>query len=1177
MHLSEIEIFGFKSFALKTKLKFADGLSAIVGPNGCGKTNVVDAIRWVLGEKKASILRSDVMENVIFNGNKDRKPLSLAEVSISFKNNKGILPADYDELEITRRLYRSGESEYLINKSICRLKDILDLFMDTGVGPDTYSVIELKMIEQILSGKVDDRRAMFEEAAGIKKYKARRKETNRKLEIISQDMTRLNDLLLEVRKNVNSLSRQASKTKRYNQLLNELREIEIYYLSFDLQNYNNKLAIVHKELHSLNESSIKYSIELSNKSTEINEHKIQIEDIESELSELSNFEKKLLNDINDNKREKAVSLERMNSNISSIERLEKEIEESKFQINNLEQKSTIATEQLEKQKSEIRSVIEQKQLISHDAQDANSKIKDVRDKFTHANSTLNTIKVKIDSTKSNVDRNLDKERQITKKIQLNTNEVAHINSQSIRIEEEVIELNSQLEQTNIYITESEANLLSAQEQKTIIENKINDIKLNINQFKQDINSKKSTLDFLNSLVDNTEVSKFLNSDTDWLKGKEKLILGESLGVDEKFASAVVAALGEMAHSFVVDTYNEAQQAMASLKRAQKGKTGFIILEQIPKIEAQESIELNDTCFGWLSELINADDRLINVVRGLTGRTLVVSNKETANLLIANNKCDTAVTLEGELINKIGYIYGGSISQKEGQWIGKKQKIISFKENIAKIESQIAEYNEQLKDYQEEIAQIDIQNLTNLLKKYQQEAINITRKIDSSELKRESLANNITMYESMKIDLESQLSDLLQDNDKLKNQITDMYSDYETAKSNSEILKNELNQLEISNSNISKSLRDYELREVTINNSINNLISQIQSYQNQVNSHTQKIQSKEKDSNNLDVHNKELELSYNALTNTFEELEVSYNQLLNKKQLISEELKLMKENANRGEGELNELRNKLDTIHKSIHNLELNKTQFETASNNILQRLNDEFQVLPENVKLPNLEEFDANQAKNQIADIKSKLNQLGSVNFMALEEFETQSERLEFYEKQLADLISSQKILVATIEEINLNAEIKFQETFDKIRVNFKELFQKLFGADGEADLALQSENLLETDIKITAKPPNKKPHSIEMLSGGEKTLTAIALLFAIYLVKPSPFCILDEVDAPLDDKNIDKFINMIKNFSIDTQFLIVTHNKKTMEAANTLYGVTMQEDGVSKVVSVNIKQEAAA
>lgn len=1177
MYLSDLEIYGFKSFALKTKFKFNEGLSAIVGPNGCGKTNVVDAIRWVLGEKKASTLRSDVMENVIFNGNKDRKPLSLAEVSILFNNTKGVLPSEYDEIEITRRLYRSGESEYLINKSICRLKDILDLFMDTGIGPDTYSVIELKMIEQILSGKVDDRRAMFEEAAGIKKYKARRKETNRKLEIISQDMTRLNDLLLEVRKNVNSLSRQAAKTKRYNQLLNELREIEIYSLSYDLKNYKFKLDDIDKQLIILNNDNQKFSNDFENKNLEIHNLKENISDFDIEFMEISNSESQFINSINNNKKEIAVSQERINSNSNTMQRLENEILEAKSQNDNLNNIIVRSNDELQNLNTEINTIIAQKNNVSEEFNQSSSNIKIVRDNFTSANSAVNTIKIKIDSIKQNIDRNNEKEKQINRKIQQNENEVSNINSQNIKIEEEILELHSNLEENNNNLSEAEQELQSAMEQKTLIENNINEVKLSINQSRQNLNSKKATLDFLNSLVDNTEVSKFLNSDKTWLEGKEKSILGESLGVDDKFGTAVIAALGESAHSFVVDNLEEAQQAINSLRKSQKGKSGFIILDKIPEIEAPSEIEINDKCYGWLSEIIKADNRLINAVRGLTGRTAVVSDRASAEELIERKICDTAVTLDGELINKIGYIYGGSISQKEGQWVGKKQKVKSLKDDINKINTEISDAELNLKDLQEELSSIDIQGLNNLIRKYQQESTNISRKIDSLELKKESLANNINMYESMKIDLNNQLSDLHDDNDKLRIQVGELENDFEESKKNSEKYKVELNNLEISNNEISKKLREIELKEVTLKNSISNLNNQLNSYKNQISNNIQKIQNKEQEINKLDIHNNELELTISNLNNALEELEISYNELLNKKQLISEQLIVLKDNFDRTEKEVANLRNNLDNLNKNIHSLEINKTQIETGSNNIIQRLSEEFQLSPENINLPSEEDFNFQEAKSQIADLKGKLNQLGSVNFMALEEYETQSERLEFYEKQLNDLTNSERILTQTIEEINASAEQKFRETFDQIRINFKDLFSKLFGPEGEADLELANDNMLESDIKITAKPPNKKPHSIEMLSGGEKTLTAIALLFAIYLVKPSPFCILDEVDAPLDDKNIDKFINMIKNFSTDTQFLIVTHNKKTMEAANTLYGVTMQEDGVSKVVAVKIKQEEAA
>ncbi len=1177
MYLSDLEIYGFKSFALKTKFKFNGGLSAIVGPNGCGKTNVVDAIRWVLGEKKASTLRSDVMENVIFNGNKDRKPLSMTEVSISFMNTKGVLPSEYDEIEVSRRLYRSGESEYLINKSICRLKDILDLFMDTGIGPDTYSVIELKMIEQILSGKVDDRRAMFEEAAGIKKYKARRKETNRKLEIISQDMTRLNDLLLEVRKNVNSLSRQASKTKRYNQLLNELREIEIYSLSYDLKNYTSKLENITKQLINLNSDNEKYSKSYEEKHIEIHNLKEQISDFDVDFIELSNSESQFISNINNIKKESAISQERINSNTNTIDRLEKEINESKFQNDNFQNIIESSSSQLDSYTDEIKSIVENKSEITEQFSESNNNIKTIRDNFSASNSDVNTIKIKIDNIKHNIDRNLDKERQINKKILQNEIEVNNINNQSIKIEEEILNVKFQLEQNEITKSETEINLQNAQEQKTLIENNINESKLNINQLKQNLNGKKATLDFLNSLIDNTEVSKFLNSDKNWLEGKEKSILGESLGVDDKFGTAVIAALGETAHSFVVDNLDEAQQAINSLRKSQKGKSGFIILDRIPEINSPNDIEVNDKCYGWLSELIKADVRLINAVRGLTGRTAVVSDRIAAEELIKNDVCDTAVTLDGELINKIGYIYGGSISQKEGQWVGKKQKVNILKIEIEKLEDEIQNSENQLKNLLEELSYIDIQGLTNLLKIYQQETINLSRKIDSLELKLESLSNNISMYESMKIDLNNQLNDLNEDNDKLKLSKNDFESDYEESKRNSEILKVKLNNLELSNNEITKNLREIELKEITVKNNISNLNNQINSNKNQINSNLQKILNREQEINTLNILTKELELSIDNLNISLEENDIKYNQLLNKKQLISEQLLVLKDNFDRAEKDNNDLRNVIDNLNKNIHNLEINKTQIETASNNILQRLNEEFQLSPENINLPNEQDFNLQEAKGQIIDLKSKLNQLGSVNFMALEEFETQSERLEFYEKQLEDLSSSENILTQTIEEINANAEKKFKETFDQIRINFKDLFTKLFGTEGEADLELANDKMLESDIKITAKPPNKKPHSIEMLSGGEKTLTAIALLFAIYLVKPSPFCILDEVDAPLDDKNIDKFINMIKDFSIDTQFLIVTHNKKTMEAANTLYGVTMQEDGVSKVVAVKINQEDAA
>jgi chromosome segregation protein len=1175
MYLSDIEIFGFKSFAQKTKLKFASGLSAVVGPNGCGKTNIVDAIRWVLGEKKASILRSDVMENVIFNGTKDRKPLGLAEVSITFENSKGILPTEYNEVTIARRLYRSGESEYLINKTICRLKDILDLFMDTGIGSDTYSVIELKMVDAILSGKIDDRRAMFEEAAGIKKYKSRRKDTLKKLDLMQQDLQRLNDLLLEVRKNVNSLSRQAAKTKRYNQLLSDLKDHEVKLLLFDYNSYSNEINDLTTKLTGLNSDKINYEIKLTESDTHIHELKSKIAVFENDFQITSEKEANLSKIINENKRQIAVSEQKIISLDNSKELILREIDEYKIQIE-IYKKSLEQSDLILKEKSANKSdLVVEKSAKIQEVDKFKQLVNTERTKVSDSNRNLNSEKSKIENLNSTKNRNVEKIKNVERRIQQSAEESYSLQQQFETITDDIASLIDDREDLKENIVEQEKTYNLQLENKKVIDNKIESLKINLNEKRNNLSSKKASLDFLNSLVDNTESSKFLSNPNNWQTNSEKTLLGEAIGIDDEYRSAVITALGESAHSFVIDTREEAKSAIAKLRQANKGKSGFIVLEDVPEIDAPPAIEINENIFGWLSEIARVDDKLRFVLRGLTGKTALVKDIETANLLIKNSVCTTAVTLNGELVHYSGYQYAGTISQKEGLWVGKKERITKLNKEIKDLENDISEINSQISDLQNQLREINLQYLQNELKKSETELASIIKKIDQLELKKESIQNNLKMIDSQKERFINEIEEIQQENEDIiadiqqKNeQIVDLEKIFNENTQKSKSLESELSQKQ-------QDLKETELIEVSIDTEIRSLNSEIVRLNNQVRVTEEKVRTKNIEYNNIDERKISLSSEITTLNADLVGLLSEYDDVQNKRQFLNDDIKSLKEQFDSHDYENHELRKAFDKNKEQIHQLDLHITELKTQLNNVNEKLTEQYQINGSEV-VRSEEEFSPAEYKAIIADLRSKLNQLGSVNFMALEEFETQSERLDFYEKQMADLSDSEKLLKETIEEINAIAERTFKETFDKIQINFRMLFKKLFGEDGFADIALENDNMLESDIIITAKPPNKKPHSIEMLSGGEKTLTALALLFAIYLVKPSPFCILDEVDAPLDDANLDKFLNLIKEFSLDTQFLIVTHNKKSMEAADTLYGVTMQEDGVSKVVAVKLNSSAA-
>lgn len=1176
MYLSDIEIVGFKSFAQKIKLKFNGGLSAIVGPNGCGKTNVVDAIRWVLGEKKASTLRSDIMENVIFNGTRDRKPLSMAEVTITFDNNKSILPTDYSEVSITRRLFRSGDSEYFINKTACRLKDISDLFMDTGIGPDSYSVIELKMIDAILSGNVDDRRSMFEEAAGIKKYKQRRKETYKKLENVLTDTERLNDIIQEVRKNVNSLSRQASKTKRYNQYLTRLKELDMCLLKDDMSNFTAKKSSLLSEHSNLEEQRFKTEQEIADSELTLKELKEQINHIDNKYSKTNNTVNELSQKIAEANRTSAVNNEKLNSYSETEARLNKEIEESKQSIANL----TSESEQIKANIQTIEEKIKQLQIEKNSAEQNKQNIRNdhrtISGEVNAKQNEYNSQKTKSESLSILIQRNNDKSKSLQMKLESTEQELFKYETQLKELASELGSVQQIKPDLEIEITDAKASLESQKIKKSEIENEINSVKQQINDRLNLISSRKSSVEFLNSLVDGREVTKFLSSDKDWKYDGEKALLGELVGCDEELRTAVSAALGEAAHFFIVDEKANADAAIALLQKNNKGKTGFVCRDLIPNAPTTHFNSKSDDVIGLLSELVRVDDKIRNLLRHLLGNTVIVRTEQAAIELTANSQVDRAVTLDGTVFESAGVIRGGSFSQKEGLWVGKKERLKS-------LETEITSLNKELESFKSQIAKLESESKAIDLHSAEQKLESANRKLKENEnqtqrltMQKESLNRNIKMTQENSTRYAEEINEIKEESNKSQLDLEELNISLETLLKSLRLKRDEMGKISAKLDESDKVLKEFEYKIIQSEAELKSAHAD----KNRINSNRIATESK------ISEKNKELtELSELRIKLADSSVEISQTLAISQSEMESANEKLhtlahdrrvIAEQYDQYFSEFELRRKDYDKLKDKIHKIDIELAEIGSHIQNLFEKAMEQYQteISEINVEIP--EDFEPATARAEALDLRAKLSELGNVNFMALDEFETQSERLDFYENQLNDLLESEKILRETIEEINSTAEHNFRETFDKVRANFQMLFKKLFGEEGDADIGLESEDLLESDITITAKPPNKRPQSIKMLSGGEKTLTAIALLFAIYLVKPSPFCILDEVDAPLDDLNVDKFVNLIKDFSTETQFLIVTHNKKTMEAAETLYGITMQEDGISKVVSVKLNTSAA-
>jgi chromosome segregation protein len=1170
MYLSSIELIGFKSFAQKTKLTFTDGLSAVVGPNGCGKSNIVDAVRWVLGEKRASVLRSEVMENVIFNGSRKRKPLGMAEVTLTIENNKKILPLEYDQVTITRRLFRSGESEYLLNKVKCRMRDIHELFMDTGMGSDSYSVIELKMVEALLSGRVDDRRRIFEEAAGIKKYKQRRKETLSRLEAVNRDMERYVDIIEEVRKNVFSLSRQASKTRRYNTLRQELEEIEMKLYAHEYKKLNTDKELMQISLSALTAEKDQIEKKHSEYIATINSLKKELSEIE-EKNELATAEEKALNTlIKEKERSLAVTQERIISSEVEAGRLEKELDDAKIKKQTILNELKFIEERLAGLEANKKTAEADLTELKIEGSELNDKTNELRKQVSTCNEQMFSIKHNITSHKDSLNRLESRKQTLTDSMSKLDSQTEDLNRQLSQLEEKRLELENAQKDFESEVSNAKMQLERAQEEKKVLEQNIDSYRERLDNSKSELSSRKASLVFLEGLESGSESVKYL-SKSKWLEGKDKTLFGEITDTNDKFRVALHAALGDAGQSFIVDDDVNAFEAIEMLKSNKKGKVGFISTAKSKAPHTENSSIKGEGIFGKVSSLVDSSDEIKNVLELLLGATYIVATRADAAKALTMG-ADRAVTLEGEIFHKSGYIQGGSSSKSEGITIGRKERIKKLNAEIKSWEEKVAELDTKIRQARESVVLLDIPDFESKLRQAEREQTQNKNDQARLEIQFESAYRNQQLTDENK---DSYIKEISNIDGEIKNHSTEIerlepmqlqaekdYAEYHQSLMEFEGKLNQFND----------NLKTAEIKHVQVQSDISQALDNINRLKAD-NIRLDEESERKKAEITASLNSKEiLAKEIVELQIVLEESIIKENEASAKVALTSEERKVISEQIELNSNEIEMLQKELLRKSEQIHKIDLTFNEVVINLNFIIARSQENYSVELATYEYTEEEDFSIENSKKEIEELKDKLSKLGSINFQALEEFDVQKERLDFSERQMQDLLDSKEILNQTIAEINVQAEKNFSETFEAIRINFKMLFQKLFGEEGEADIVLANDDLLEADIEVSAKPPGKKPHSIEMLSGGEKTLTAIALLFAIYLVKPSPFCILDEVDAPLDDKNITKFLDMIKDFGNNTQFLLVTHNKTSMAESENLYGITMQEDGVSKVVSVNLE-----
>jgi chromosome segregation protein len=1175
MQLTTLEIKGFKSFGDKVTVNFDEGITGIVGPNGCGKSNIVDAIRWVLGEQSTRALRSEKMENVIFNGTKNRKPSQMAEVSLTFNNTKNLLPTEYSHVTISRRYYRSGDSEYLLNGVTCRLKDINNLFLDTGIGSDSYAIIELKMVDDILNDKDNSRRTLFEEAAGISKFKLRKKQTLKKLEETDKDLERVEDLLFEINKNAKSLEKQAKQTEKYFQVKEDYKTASIDLAKVSIKNQKDTFQALQRDIEKESDLKLSLNTQITEKESEaenlksdlitrekalaeqqkvLNEHVNKIRNFESE-KKIKNERIKYLNDKNSQLQEQLAldkeSNERAEFSLTSLaqekEASEKMLAEIEFRLEGLKKEH-------DEQKEKTNALQEEVNVINNTYRKKQEEVYNLNKNIEIYEIQLSTLKQELEKTSSDDSANSANLAEFDKKLQ-------------------EITLNLELKNREFENLQKEEEEMA--EQMGSLEKDIEQIREKLTQTNRKLDAKQNEFNLTKSMVENLEgfpeAIKFLKKNATW--GKDTPLLSDILTCDEKYRLSIENYLEPFMNYYVVETEIQAYQAVNLLSDSAKGKANFFVLSAFEKFQSA-SIQKFEKCIAAL-EIVEFDPKYKHLVNYILDKVYVVIDNQDD---LPKDENAVFITQNGKVTKRKFSISGGSVGLFEGKRIGRVKNLEKLEKDIKALNQDLEEIKAELDKKQREYYRLKegthkdkIENLRTEINLISQEHITFKTKQEQFAL---MLNNNALKKEDIFEKIQKLEEDTATDKPKAEHEKLELQGAEERMNSLQEDLLKQ-------NSALSQKASIFNQENIAYHQQ-----------QNKVKSLEQEIEYKKA----TFEHSKErIERNAEDLSKTGEEI----RNLLEKADMNEDELlELYKEKENlelgvsNAEKEYYSTRGTIDEIEKVVREIrrqresadelvadlqnKFNENKLSLSA--IKERLSVEFNINIDDL----LNEEGAEQTATEeemtakVQKIKDSLERMGPINPMAMEAYEEVQQRHKFITDQKEDLIKAKDSLMTTINEIDAVAKDTFIEAYTKIRDNFIRVFRSLFSEEDSCDLKLTDpDNPLDSSIDIIAKPKGKRPLTINQLSGGEKTLTAVALLFSIYLLKPAPFCIFDEVDAPLDDANIDKFNTIIKKFSEESQFIIVTHNKRTMASTDVIYGITMIEQGISRLVPVDLRSLA--
>ncbi len=1184
MYLKSVEMQGFKSFADKIYLNFNPGITAIVGPNGSGKSNISDAIRWVMGEQSIKSLRGSRMEDVIFSGTEVRKPHGFAEVSLVLDNSQHIFPVDYEEVTVTRRVYRSGEGEYFINKNACRLKDIHELFMDTGLGREGYSIVGQGKIDEILSNKSEDRRKIFEEAAGITKYKYRKNEAERKLERTNENLTRVTDIMRELEGQLEPLRIQSEKAKKYLNLRDQLKGIEVAASVASIEKYREELKKTDKDYDDVSESIAILQKEADETESAINKLYADIQGYDEETERLRTEQKEASEMASEGTNSINLSLANIDHFGENIERIRAEIEKSNRGISQLDSLIEEYTEAHKTLCGAVDAVKEKKAAAEEKLSAANleyseksEKIEEIKSLIIEKTSQINSLQSKI--TNYNILIENFKFESENANLELSKQAGGY---------EELVSANKAVK-SRLQVAEDELAKLKSQEEEIT-----NQLKNTATLGNELIAKKNDALTELNRKMSKKSVLEDMENDFEGYGRSVKAVMSQVEGgvlknykiygplsklvaTDKKYVTAIETALFNVSQNIVTETEQDAKAAINYLKQNKLGRATFMPVSTVK--ERTADISAAEKMPGYIAvakDLVKYDEHYEGIVGSVLGATLVVDNIDNAIAMAA--KCGhkiRIVTLEGEVMQPGGAMSGGSTGKNSG-FLSRKAEIDTLVDEIEKLKETIRKINEDYEKNTEasreltekaESARNAVMETNQVYAVLKAETDHSDKYLAESEEKRDALLKNIQTTEMRTREINEDIVLCSENISTLEAEIAALRDEVQGKQGQAEDSYDTLQKLQdhVLEMTIEENakLKDAELQKERLDSVLaekQSVYDEISEKQQQIDGFAGKIEEIraeiEKMHENLDEIGKksiDIDKRIDELSNLRKDADASIRK-------IQEGVK--------------EVHEKLFALGQQKVKVEEKKLRIEGQLDGIFAHLWEEYELTySEAVKLRSDEEINLTEANKKIAELKGKIKSLGNINIDAIEEYKNVKERFDFLSEQTRDLEKAKGELESLIAEMLEIMQKQFSEQFAVISKNFNSVFRELFGG-GQATLSLADpDDILESGVEIEAQPPGKKLQNLSLLSGGEKAFTAIALLFAILKVRPTPFCILDEIEAALDDVNVYRYADYLKKFSEKTQFIVVTHRRGTMESANILYGVTMQEKGISKLLSLNIDE----